>query len=65
MIMSAGMLMNEAGLVPSIIELINSEPKASPIPISVAAFIAPFHRLAQEILQFWELLVHEGPNEAL
>jgi hypothetical protein len=40
MIIRAGMLMNEAGLVPSIIELMSSEPNASPIPMAVAAFIA-------------------------
>ncbi len=40
MIIKAGMLMNEAGLVPSIIELSSSDPKATPIPIAVAAFIA-------------------------
>jgi hypothetical protein len=40
MIMSAGMLMNEAGLVPSIIELMSRDPKASAIPMAVAAFIA-------------------------
>ena len=44
MIMSAGMLMNEAGLVPSIIELMSREPKANPIPMAVAAFIATLHR---------------------
>ena len=38
--MSAGMLMKEAGLVPSIIELSSREPKATPIPMAVAAFIA-------------------------
>ena len=40
MIIIAGMLMNEAGLVPSIIELSSSDPKATPIPMAVAAFIA-------------------------
>src|ERR1035438_892893 len=40
MMRSAGMLMNEAGLVPSIIELMSSEPKATPIPMAVEAFIA-------------------------
>lgn len=41
MMINAGMLMNVAGLVPSIIELSSSEPNATPIPIAVAAFIAP------------------------
>src|SRR6185312_16028092 len=40
MIIIAGMLMNAAGLVPSILELRSSDPKATPIPIAVAAFIA-------------------------
>jgi hypothetical protein len=39
MIIRAGMFMNEAGLVPSIIELSSSDPKASAIPMAVAAFI--------------------------
>jgi len=42
MIMSAGMLMNEAGLVPSIIELKSREPKATPIPMAVAAFTVSY-----------------------
>ncbi len=46
MIISAGMLMKEAGLVPSIIELKSREPKANPIPMAVEAFIASLHRLA-------------------
>ncbi len=50
MMISAGMLMNEAGLVPSIIELSSREPNASPIPMAVAAFIAPASA-APEILQ--------------
>src|SRR5580704_8763323 len=40
MIISAGMSMKEAGLVPPISELIIREPKATPIPMAVAAFIA-------------------------
>ena len=51
MIISAGMLMNEAGLVPSIIELSSRAPKATPIPIAVAAFIALVHRPGGAILQ--------------
>ncbi len=64
MIISAGMLMKEAGLVPSIIELSSREPKAMPIPMAVAAFIAPFHRRPRKILQSWAALVHELPITA-
>src|ERR1035441_10895509 len=62
MIMSAGMFMNEAGLVPSIIELMIREPKASPIPMAVAAFIAPFHRLVHAILQSCTAELHKLTN---
>ena len=51
MMISAGMLMKEAGLVPSIIELSSSEPNATPIPMAVAAFIALVHRPQRPILQ--------------
>jgi len=37
---NAGMSMNEAGLVPSIVALNRSPTTATPIPIPVAAFIA-------------------------
>src|SRR5271166_935267 len=59
MIMSAGMLMNEAGLVPSIIELSIREPKATRIPMAVEAFIAPVHRPLPAILQSCRAGVHE------
>ena len=39
MISSAGMLMNAAGLVPSIIALIRIPTTATPIPMPVAAFM--------------------------
>jgi hypothetical protein len=42
MIISAGMSMNEAGLVPPISELIIREPRATPIPMAVEAFIAAY-----------------------
>src|SRR5271165_4551992 len=64
MIMSAGMLMNEAGLVPSIIELSSREPNASAIPIAVAAFIASLHRPPGKILQSWPAGLHERSNRA-
>src|ERR1700683_1045045 len=64
MIISAGMLMNEAGLVPSIIELSSREPNASPIPIAVAAFIACLHRPPRKILQSWLARMHERSNRA-
>jgi hypothetical protein len=59
MIINAGMLMNEAGLVPPIIELIARAPKATPIPMAVEAFIASIHRLSHEILQSWTASMHK------
>jgi hypothetical protein len=50
MIISAGMLMKEAGLVPSIIELNSREPKATPIPMALAAFIASYIGLQRQSL---------------
>jgi Fic/DOC family len=62
MIMSAGMSMNEAGLVPPISELIIREPKATPIPMAVEAFIASLHRRLPAILQFCQLRLHKLPK---
>ncbi len=53
MIISAGMLMKEAGLVPSIIELSKSAPKAAPIPMAVEAFIAQLIGRCGKILDSW------------
>ena len=58
MIISAGMLMNEAGLVPSISELSRSETKASPMPMAVAAFIVPIIGARSESFGCW------GPSAA-
>src|SRR5580700_9362618 len=62
MIINAGMLMKEAGLVPSIIELSSREPNAAPIPIAVAAFIASVHRLPPEFLQSSGERLHKRSN---
>jgi hypothetical protein len=51
MIMSAGMFMKEAGLVPSIIELSSRAPNAHPIPIAVEAFIATLIGCGKKILE--------------
>ena len=51
MIIKAGMLMKDAGLVPSIIELSRRAPKAAPIPMAVEAFIVHLHRPRPEILE--------------
>src|SRR5271165_5129223 len=62
MIINAGMLMNDAGLVPAIIELSSREPKATPMPMAVEAFIAPLHRPAATILQSCRSRMHKRPQ---
>jgi hypothetical protein len=56
MMIKAGMFKKTAGLVPSIMALNNRALKATPIPMAVAAFIAPVHRPQSAILQ-WPLFV--------
>src|SRR5580693_3714205 len=67
MIISAGMLMNEAGLVPSIIELSRSAPNAHPIPIAVDAFIATLIGCGKKILESWldQLVPHCRERRAI